>query len=115
MLPGKYVTARETDVQVLDDLRQALRQVRKVLDELARSDARNTAEIQALVRSLDRLEKHLDERHAGLIDWIKKLEGQALGNMQARWASSGAWSVAWRLLTAAGIIGGLVFGALKLL
>ncbi len=98
---------RETDVQVLDDYREVLRHVRRVLDDLARSDARNTAEINGLRRDLDRLEKRLDNRHGEMVTWVGKVETKADGNQQHRWRFVGgktALVTAVSLLAAGGAI-----------
>lgn len=117
--------------RVLDDLREALRHVRSVLDKLSRSDASNTAEIRSLLRMVTRLEQmvtdvetrlnrriddvsaiHADQVRA-IVDDMKELSAGMTANKEAVWLDAGGKASLLRLIAVMGTLTGIVLGLLK--
>lgn len=117
--------------RVLDDLREALRQVRSVLDKLSRSDATNTAEIRSLLRMVSRLEQMITDVEARLnrriddvtsihadqvravVDEVKALSAGLSANKEAVWLDAGGKAALLRMIAVMGTLTGIILGLLK--
>lgn len=101
------MSGRESDIRVLGELKDTLHQIRLVLDELARSDARNTTQISNLYNWVSALEKRIEKR-------LDTLENLMASSQRARWELAGGRAALWKLLTAIGVSVGVAGGLAKL-